>query len=783
MNTPFASKAPAPERYQKLGLVAPSRNGSGPNGASVDFSTIWSTVRRYKWIIFLSCLLVTASVTAYTFTLPKVYESSAIVAVGASPAVQSAGVWPSGEGIELSKEIGLLENSGTLNQRVADRLSAIADTAGKKQFPIFAPEDGTPPTTLDVMTRLREQTSFQGLQAESMIEIQATSEVPEEAAFIVDAFAQEYRQFSRQMARSGVSAARRFLEEQAEKRSQEVEQIENEWEQFALANNVAINGEGGQRVAREYVELESQRDALKFQLEQQRRMKSTLESQLEEMRPALRVSVVTEQRAQSLRTQINVLQEELAQLRIRAGEYYTNNPSLRGNEDRVPELAELKRRIDRHEARKDELTEQLVRLAEEKGLSMSADGTGSAIGQMETLRARIDEREIEIRSLEEQIRGLDEEIDGFQGRIANIPRQTIQREQIQRRLEQSRQFYQEIAGELRQTEIAEESELGYVNVVRAATVPNLPVSPDLNQNILLGVLLGLGFGTGLAFIAQSMNARIHEPRDIQNHGYNLLGVVPSMDDEIRAEFNGEETVEVVGKTLSTKLLPLLNPWSTVSENYRLMRTNLQYPHSEDEVQNKPQVLLITSPEPADGKTTTAVNLALTFALSGREVLLIDGDLRRPNAHNLLGLNAKPGLADVLTEKKSMKEVTQTFIEGFSFVSAGETKVPPAEMLDSRHMQSVFAEARARADVVIIDTPPVLAASDALILAVKCDATLVVANAGTTDRRALDQVEKTFGAVGVPVSAVIFNRFDAGEGYYEYGYGDGYYKEYPDLVTS
>lgn len=788
MNTPLPTSSSS-RKYHQLGLSSSqgetSRSDESSDESKVNFSSIWSTIRRGKWWIFVTCLLVTGVVTAYTFTLPKVYESTAMVSVEASPVVRSTGAWSPADNIELSKEIGLLKNSGELNERVVERLRAVADTAGSGTFTIFEPVDGSEPTTYDVVERLRDRTSFDGFETQSMIRIAATSEVPEEATHIVNTYAGAYRQFSREVARSGVSAARRFLEGQLEERRREVEQVENEWETFALANNVATDGEGGQRVAQEYVELERQRDALQFRLEQEQRMKATLESQLEEVRPTLRSSVVSEQRAQSLRTQIDALQTQLAQLQLRAGEYYTNNPSLRGNEGQVPELAELKRRIDQYEGRKQALTEQLVTLVEERGLAMKTDGTGSdTFAQLESIGARINEREIESRQLKEQIRGIEREIASFQGRITNIPRQTIQREQIRRRLAQSEEFYKEIAGELRQIEIAEESELGYVSVVRAAIVPKLPVSPDLNQNILLGVLLGLGFGIGLAFIVQSTDSRIQEPEDIQTKGYNLLGVVPSMDREIKADFEGEETVDVVGKQLSTKLLPLLNPWSTVTENYRLMRTNLQYPHIEDDEQEGPQVLMVTSPEPADGKTTTAVNLALTFALSGHEVILIDGDLRRPTAHTLLDLNRRPGLAEVLSKKTSLDEVVQPFIDEFSFVAAGEAKAPSAEMLESKRMRELLAETRDRADVVIIDTPPVLAASDALILAVQCDATLVVANAGTTDSRALDQVKKTLGAVGVPVSAVIFNRFDAGRGQYEYGYGEGYgYDDKPDPVEA
>lgn len=789
MNALSRSSSRPPRRYKTLGIPS-DMNGSGDSGDSkVDFSNIWSTVQRGKWIILLVSLLVVGAVTAYTLTLPRIYESTAIVSVDASPAMKTVSVWPAGEGIELSKEIGLLQNSGRLSRLTVERLAEIADTSAD-QFTIFDPVEGEPPTTRDVITRLHERISFEGLQAEGMIRIQATSERPAEATLIANTYAEEYRQFSQDLARSGVTAAREFLESQVDKRQQTIAEIEREWEAFALANNVATDGEEGQRVAREFVELEGQRANLQFQLEQEQRMKRVLESQLGELQPGLRGAILAEQNAQSLRTQIQTLEEELARLQLRAGQYYANNPALRGNEARVPELAEMKRRIDSYEQQKSDLTEELVTLTESQGqgaLESGAIGT-SALGQISTLQERIEERALAIRELEGQIRGLDRQLASFQGRISTIPRQTVQREQIQRRLEQAEAFHRDISAQLQQTVVAEESELGYVSVVRAATVPTLPVSPDLNQNIILGLLLGIGFGTGVAFLVQSTNSRLTDPDDLQNRGYNLLGVVPKMDAEIKSGFDGEDTVMVKGKKLSTTLLPLLNPWSTVTENYRLMRANLQYPCGEGDAAAPPQMIMVTSPEPGDGKTTTATNLAITFALSGKKTLLIDADLRKPKAHTLLDLDATPGLVDVLSGGTTMQRVTQPFMEGFSFmddlsfIAAGETKVPPTEMLDSVEMEQLIAEVRGAYDVILVDTPPVLAASDPLLLAVKCDATLVVARAGKTDRRAMEQVEKTLEAVGVPLSSIVFNQFNNRSGHYEYGYGNEYYGYHPQLAS-
>lgn len=782
MDKPVVASDASSHKYQTLGFSTPNGDPSNRDDESLDISGLWMTIRRRKWIILLTCLLVTAAVTAYTLTLPRMYSASSIVSVETNPAVQSAGVWPEENQIEVPEELGLLRNSSQLSRKVGDRLSSIADTVRDAEFSILRTVDGEEPSRLTVVNRLEEHVSFAALEGQAMIEITATSQSPEEAKHIASAYAEEYRHFSQEMARAGLAAAREFLEQQVEKQEQKIQTIEQEWESFAVENDVPTDGNAGQRVASSYVDLETRRDKLKFELEQNRRMKSILESQLEKLQPTLRSSVMNEQRAQSLRTQIQALEEELAQLELRAGQYYMNNPDLKGNEERVPALQELKRRIEGHEQRKTELTEQLVALTEEQGGVGDDNSAGAgAIGQVNTLQSQIKEREMEIQRLEAQINGLDEQIAGYQSRLDNIPRQAIRQEQIQRRLAQAEQFYEDIYGQLQETSLAEESELGYVTVVRSALVPRFPVSPNLQRNVLLGILLGLGFGTGLAFITQAVNSRVIDPEDIQTYGYNLLGVVPKMDREIKSSFDGEEKIDVVGKELSTTLLPLLNPWSPVTENYRLMRTSLQYPNIGNGNGERPKMLMVTSPEPSDGKTTTAANLAITFALSGRSVLLLDADLRRPNAHNLLGLSGRPGLADVLSGRRSLEDVQQSFIEGLTFVAAGDSKAPPAEMLDSDRMRDVISRAREQADVVIVDTPPVLATSDALVVGVQSDATLVVAHAGKTDRRALEQVEKTLGAVGVPMSAVIFNRFDVGSGY-DYGYKSDYPEYYAKIVS-
>ena len=230
--------------------------------------------------------------------------------------------------------------------------------------------------------------------------------------------------------------------------------------------------------------------------------------------------------------------------------------------------------------------------------------------------------------------------------------------------------------------------------------------------------------------------------------------------------------------MSTCLMPLLNPWSSVTENYRLIQTNLNSGQAEGG-----KTLLVTSAQQQEGKTVTAVNLGLTAALSGKRVLLIDADLRNPSAHTMLGLSRTPGLADMLAElsdspgpaperpsaaaRNGTKPTTETYsywanrtsVENLHFIPAGITETAPTPLLDSGRVRQLVGASRHHYDLTIIDTPPTGAASDAVVIGTQADASTVVVSAEGTDRRALDSAMKSLHTAGVQVAGVILNRFD------------------------
>jgi len=177
------------------------------------------------------------------------------------------------------------------------------------------------------------------------------------------------------------------------------------------------------------------------------------------------------------------------------------------------------------------------------------------------------------------------------------------------------------------------------------------------------------------------------------------------------------------------LITLNDPRSPGAEAFRTLRTNLMFSSLERPL----ATLLVTSPAPEEGKSTTLANLAVTLAQGGRSTILVDCDLRRPRLHDIFGVPIAPGLSNAILGKAEAPPLTPTGVEGLSLLPAGDTPPNPADLLGSRHMEAIIANLKSRADIVLFDAPPVIAVTDAALLASKLDGVLLVVSAGHTRR--------------------------------------------------
>jgi receptor protein-tyrosine kinase len=218
-----------------------------------------------------------------------------------------------------------------------------------------------------------------------------------------------------------------------------------------------------------------------------------------------------------------------------------------------------------------------------------------------------------------------------------------------------------------------------------------------------------------------------------------------------------------------RLVTILDPTSVASEGYRSLRTNLLYSF----VDNPPKVIVMTSPGPQEGKSTTCANLGIVLAQAGKSTLLVDCDIRKPVVHKMFGTRNIVGIVDVLVHKYRLQEVWQEPVSGLKLVSVGPIPPNPAELLGSKRLSEFLASVREEFDYVLIDSPPIGAVSDPAILATRADGVLLVLDAQSTRKGALRQSMRSLQAVRANVLGTIMNNVELSrEGYYGYTYGYG-----------
>lgn len=300
-----------------------------------------------------------------------------------------------------------------------------------------------------------------------------------------------------------------------------------------------------------------------------------------------------------------------------------------------------------------------------------------------------------------------------------------------------------------------------VTLTQPALPPTSPSSPRTTVNLALGFLLGLGLGIAWAFLRHSLDRTVKLPRELE-------------------ELTGAPTLGVVLFDSSAKKRPLsaLDTTSVLSEGYRMIRTNMKFV----DVDNPPKVITITSTSPGEGKTTTACNLAITYAQAGYKVCLVEADLRRPRGVvQTLEIDGTVGLTNVLSGETSLDDATQEWNRGLlQVLPPGPLPPNPSEILGSKNMIDVLAALKSKFDMVIIDTSPLLAVTDAAVLTGYADGAILVARHGEATRDHVEAGANALHSVKGNLLGTVLNAVPVKKrgGYgYDYGYGYGYSQEY------
>jgi exopolysaccharide transport family protein len=355
----------------------------------------------------------------------------------------------------------------------------------------------------------------------------------------------------------------------------------------------------------------------------------------------------------------------------------------------------------------------------------------------------------------------------------------IQYSILKRDLDSYRQLYEGLMEKMKEAGVSAGLKSNNFRIVDVARVPNSPIEPNIPRNLAFAFMLGLTSGVGLAFVLEGLDNTVRTTEQAQMiSGLAPLGMIPMGSRATRDGANSKRLVIATSKE-AVELVTQVRPQSQMAESYRALRTSLLLSN----LGAPPKVIMITSALPQEGKTTTSINCAVVLAQKGVRVLLIDADLRRPSIHKTLGMGPRSGLSNVLTGSANLQQtITRSpILPNLSILPAGTPPPNPAELLASPNMRQVLEELRGQYDHIVVDTPPTLSVTDAVVLSPRADAIVLVIRSGQTTKQALRRSRDILMQVNAKVSGVLLNAVDLSspDYYYYYEYQGKYSRYYRD----
>ncbi len=543
--------------------------------------------------------------------------------------------------------------------------------------------------------------------------------------------------------------------------------------------------------------LRNQKDKLKSELEQS-------ELALHEYKKEKQIlSVSLDDQSNMLRGEMQLLNEELArtgtkleQLKAQSAELDkidSNDPSA------LPSTVLLSNNVLSN------LRESYVQARSELN-SLLGRGKGDSHPEVEAVRAKVENTRQalmnEVRNVQGAVRSdlyaSTKEAKGIGGLFGRAKQRALDLNMLEieyRRLERTKDNTEKLYGLV--LERSKESELtgmlrfNNIRVTEPALVGKTPVKPRVPLNLAIGLVLGLVLGGGTALGRGYLDQTVHTPEELEAElGLPFLGVLPSLSDRSRSggyysrrhsrRGQGHSSSKMPDE-LSMELIAHALPSSHAAESVRVIRTSLTFSSPDKPYQR----ILVTSSSPSEGKTTVAVSIAIAFAQAGQRVLILDADLRRARMHRVFRTSNADGLSTALQSSEALERaLIQTQVPNLTLLPGGPHMPNPAEILQSESFERLLKELAARFDRIVIDSPPVLAVTDAAILSARVDTTILVVRAGKSKLDTMRQAWRKLQEVSTPVAGVVLNALEPprwGTRYYYYYsyYGKKQYGTYGD----
>jgi capsular exopolysaccharide synthesis family protein len=719
-----------PERPGYSGYAVLDAETSGPEAYS--FYTYWAVLKKRRGTVFTVAFIITVLVTLVVFRTKPVYRATARMEVQAeTPQLQTLNdLNPSASTDDafLQTQVDLLQNNNlaweTIQQLGPAAVYPELSAAGKGEP--ASTDRSRAATQASLIRAFRGGLRVSLLNESRLVEVSYESVDPSLAARVANALVKNYVESNYRSKYETTRQASAWMEQQLDELKAKVEKSQQALVDYERENSIADVGNKENVVGQKLADLSKDLTAAQTD----RASKQSVYDSVKDNQAEAAI-IANDALLQQLDSKYADLTTQYAATTSQYGPNFYKVKELRNQINEVESLVERERK----------------RIIERIGGDYR-----TAVRREQILSREVAEQRAEVEKLDELL---------------------IQYNLLKNEYETNQQLYNDLLKRLKDATVSASLRAANVRLADEALVPSSPIRPDRPVDIAAGLLVGLILGVTLAFIRESLDRTLMTAEDIEREiAVPTLAVIP-LGTGSRGRYGHyfSHNAQKAGKNGNQALTILNAPGSQMAESFRVLRTSILLSSAPQ----PPQVLLVTSAHPSEGKTFASVNLALALAQRGSRVLLVDSDLRKPNVLKLLGLSDGdvPGLSSYLTGGHDIDQALQAYtaVPNLWLLPPGPIPPNPAELLSSPAMENLVGDLRQRFEHIVFDSPPLLLVTDGILLSTLTDGVVLVVESGSTSRGALNRVRRILDRAGANTLGAVLNKLaNRVDGYYSSRYG-------------
>ena len=684
----------------------------------------------------------------YAINAPNIYKSTTVLKLSKPQgSVLQGSLLPEfqdfGSDRFIANEIEILK-SYHLRERVANSLQdSFKISSNKNKFSLifeessnFQPASHQVKSVSSIVSMLSSKVSIDQKRGLDIVEVSVESPSPTESALIANCYAAAYKEINLSYNRMQLTVVKNFLAQQVNDKLSELASKEETLKNYKEQRGIVELPEQTRELIRQSSDFDAKRNAVKIDLTMSEKTLNQYKEELKKKAPDVTNYI------ENLATEpyIKKLYDQLGELKIQRDRAVSNAGA---NSQRIQK--EFDTKINDLQ---DKLNNQLS--------VYKAGILASSPIEIKELTNKVIEEEIKNQSIVASFKKLNEIVGDYDKKMNQLPTSSIDLIRLEREQSAYEKLYTQVEERYQEAVISEQSVPGNVLIIDEGLVPKGPAKPNRLLIVIIGLVLGVGMGIGFAFIRNYLDNTVKTPEDISNRNINILAWIPRIEG---MESGNKDYEFIVAK----------KPDASASEAYRALRTRIKFSKLDKETL---KTILVTSPTSQEGKTTTAINLAGSFALANFRTIILDADLRKPRIHSIFNQKRFPGFTDYFFGQAPFDEIVRkSEINNLDYVTAGTIPPNPSEILGSTQMEAFLEKLKTKYDYIIIDSPPIIAVTDSEILSSVVDGTLLVVSANNTEIELMEKAVQLLNHERSSFIGVLLNNFT-----YRSGYGS-YYKYY------